>query len=104
MGCKIDERDLLAIAFRHRSSVRQMLGYGIVECDFTTFHHVGEQQSREGFRDRADLEHRVAIYLPAANVAQLPARYDTLPMGIDYADDNPHALLLDIDALSQDFV
>ena len=72
MGSKVDEPDLLAVAFRNLDVPAEPVLERVAEVDRAVSHHRGERGATECFCDRTDAHQRVAVGLLAASLGVPP--------------------------------
>lgn len=89
-------------AFGHLHPVRQILLRGIVEPDLASQHYIRQRQAGEGFRDRADFEHGIAIERLGVSRGSPPLADNTLAGTIDHTHHNSQAALVFMDARGED--
>jgi hypothetical protein len=63
--------------------------------------HCGKQQRRENFRDRPDLEDRVAVHRPGIINGHLSVHDDLLSLRPDQPNGDSYALMLNINAFGE---
>ena len=100
MRCEIEERDLLAAvlgSFMPPASKCSL----VHRLHLAPLHHVGEQQRREDFSQRRDLEDRGAVHLAAVLHAQGAVGDDPSSLRRADADDDAGAPFAQVDALDQ---
>src|SRR5947207_12179505 len=102
MGSQVAQGDSSPAALRHSDLWRQVPGHGIVECDLAALNHVRQQQASEYFRERADLEYRVAVDRPAAAPIDPAVGHQPPPVRVDDARDHADTLLVGVDPIDED--